>query len=55
MQVKGCRATHVQLAEDWILSTIKILQSPFSDSAFGSALREAQQFLWAGPEMDPVC
>ncbi|OVA13119.1 ARID/BRIGHT DNA-binding domain [Macleaya cordata] len=53
-KVKGCRVTHIQLAEDWILSSIKILQNSFSDAAYVSALREAQQFLWAGPEMDPV-
>ncbi|XP_026448028.1 lysine-specific demethylase rbr-2-like isoform X1 [Papaver somniferum] len=53
-EVKGCRVTHVQLAEEWILSTIKILESSFSESAYVSALSGAQQFLWAGPEMDPV-
>lgn len=53
-QVKGAHVSHVQLAEDWILSSRKLLQTPCSNSAYISALKGAQQFLWAGHEMDMV-
>lgn len=53
-KVKGKQISLAQLAEEWLLSSCKILQLPFSASAYSSALKEAQQFLWAGPEMDAV-
>ncbi|KAJ4954062.1 hypothetical protein NE237_030894 [Protea cynaroides] len=53
-KVKGGLASHAQLAEEWILSSCKLLQTPFSRSAYINALKEAEQFLWGGLEMDPV-
>ncbi|KAI4315412.1 hypothetical protein L6164_028225 [Bauhinia variegata] len=53
-KVKGGNATFTQLATKWLLQSSKILQNPFSSDAFVSALRGAEQFLWAGPEMDSV-
>ncbi|XP_021735832.1 lysine-specific demethylase 5D-like [Chenopodium quinoa] len=53
-KVKGKQISLAQLAEDWLLNSCKISKLPFSSSAYRSALKEAQQFLWAGPEMDPV-
>ncbi|KAF6162208.1 hypothetical protein GIB67_008337 [Kingdonia uniflora] len=53
-KVKGGRATHAQLAEEWILSSFNIFLNEFSDAAYVDALKEAEQFLWAGSEMDPV-
>ncbi|XP_042483738.1 uncharacterized protein LOC122064092 isoform X4 [Macadamia integrifolia] len=53
-QVKGGLASQAQLAEEWILSSCKILQTPFSRAAYINALKEAEQFLWGGLEMDPV-
>lgn len=52
--MKGKQISLAQLAEEWLLSSCKIFQLPFSSSAYVSALKEAQQFIWAGPEMDSV-
>ncbi|XP_008437262.1 lysine-specific demethylase JMJ17 isoform X3 [Cucumis melo] len=53
-KVKGGRVTLSQLAEKWLLHSKKVLQDPFSNEACVKALREAEQFLWAGHEMDHV-
>ncbi|KAJ0811132.1 putative transcription factor & chromatin remodeling JmjC-ARID family [Helianthus annuus] len=53
-KVKGSQVTITQLAQDWLLRSCKILQMPYSSDAYALALQEAQQFLWAGSEMDPV-
>ncbi|KAK9094803.1 hypothetical protein Scep_026272 [Stephania cephalantha] len=54
MQVKGGRVTHAQLAEQWLLNSFKVFQKPFHDAAYSKAIKEAEQFLWAGLEMEPV-
>lgn len=54
MQIKGGHVTLVQLAEEWLLKSCRILQMPYSSDTFANALKEAEQFLWAGSEMDPV-
>ncbi|KAL8053846.1 hypothetical protein ABFX02_05G100200 [Erythranthe guttata] len=53
-KVKGHHVTHLQLAEEWILKSCKILELPYSKHAYASAIEEAEQFLWAGSEMDLV-
>ncbi|XP_024995655.1 uncharacterized protein LOC112528803 isoform X4 [Cynara cardunculus var. scolymus] len=53
-KIKGGHMTIAQLAEEWLLRSCKILQMPYSNDAYASALKEAEQFLWAGSEMDPV-
>ncbi|CAK9141883.1 unnamed protein product [Ilex paraguariensis] len=53
-KLKGRHVTHTQLAEEWLLTCCKILQNPYSSDAYTNALKEAEQFLWAGSEMDPV-
>ncbi|KAL1556835.1 lysine-specific demethylase rbr-2-like isoform X1 [Salvia divinorum] len=53
-KVKGGHATHLQLAEEWILRSCKILDHPYSSQAYVSAIEEAEQFLWGGSEMDLV-
>ncbi|XP_038906803.1 lysine-specific demethylase 5B isoform X2 [Benincasa hispida] len=53
-KVKGGRVTLSQLAEKWLLHSSKVLQDPFSNEACVKALREAEQFLWAGHDMDHV-
>ncbi|PSS04169.1 Lysine-specific demethylase [Actinidia chinensis var. chinensis] len=53
-KVKSGHVTLAQLAEEWLLSSCKILQSPYSREAYVKALKGAEQFLWAGSEMDPV-
>lgn len=53
-KVKGGSITYAQLAEDWLLSALRLFEISFSDAAFSNALKEAEQFLWAGHEMDPV-
>ncbi|KAL8498431.1 hypothetical protein ACS0TY_021673 [Phlomoides rotata] len=53
-KVKGGHVTHIQLAEEWIVRSCKILERPYSRHAYASAIEEAEQFLWAGPEMELV-
>ncbi|KAI3710834.1 hypothetical protein L2E82_40628 [Cichorium intybus] len=53
-KVKGGNVTIGHLAQEWLLRSCKILQMPYSSDAYASALKEAEQFLWAGSEMDPV-
>lgn len=53
-KVKSGRVTYTQLAEEWLLNSLKIVQNPFSSAAYVNALKDAEQFLWAGAEMDPV-
>ncbi|KAK8342073.1 hypothetical protein V6Z12_A08G206800 [Gossypium hirsutum] len=53
-KVKGAHVTHAQLAEQWLSRACKIFQSPFSGDAYTTLLKEAEQFLWAGAEMDSV-
>ncbi|KAA3468944.1 lysine-specific demethylase 5B isoform X2 [Gossypium australe] len=53
-KVKGAHVTHAQLAEQWLSQACKIFQSPFSGDAYTTLLKEAEQFLWAGAEMDSV-
>ncbi|GAB4825256.1 hypothetical protein Ancab_008128 [Ancistrocladus abbreviatus] len=52
--VKDKQVGLAELAEQWILSSCKIFQLPFSGEAYSKALKEAEQFVWAGQEMDPV-
>ncbi|KAK4260587.1 hypothetical protein QN277_003682 [Acacia crassicarpa] len=52
--VKGGSITFSQFAVQWHLRSSEILRNPYSSDAFVSALREAEQFLWAGPEMNSV-
>lgn len=54
MQVKGVRVTMSQLVEQWLSCSLKVRQGLFSSDAYGTLLREAEQFLWAGFEMDAV-
>lgn len=44
----------MQLAEEWILRSCNILENPYSSQAYISAIEEAEQFVWAGSEMDLV-
>ncbi|GER30362.1 lysine-specific demethylase 5D [Striga asiatica] len=53
-KVKSGRVTYLQLAEDWILRSCKVLEQPYSRSAYASLIEEAEQFLWAGAEIDLV-
>ncbi|KAL8200906.1 hypothetical protein R6Q57_012245 [Mikania cordata] len=53
-KVKGGHVTITQLAQEWLMRSCKILQMPYTNDAYALALKEAEQFLWAGVEMDPV-
>ncbi|KAG6405770.1 hypothetical protein SASPL_133364 [Salvia splendens] len=53
-KVKGGHVTHLQLAEEWILRSCKILDHPYSSQSYVIAIEEAEQFLWGGSEMDLV-
>ena len=52
--MKGGSITFAQLATEWLLQSSAILQNVFLHDAFVTALRKAEQFLWAGSEMDSV-
>ncbi|GAB4841759.1 hypothetical protein Ancab_022481 [Ancistrocladus abbreviatus] len=52
--VKDKQVGLAELAEQWILSSCKIFQLLFSGKAYSKALKEAEQFVWAGQEMDLV-
>lgn len=52
--MKGAPVTLDQLAAQWLLRSCKIFQNSFSSEAYAVVLKEAEQFLWAGSEMDPV-
>ncbi|XP_047341100.1 lysine-specific demethylase 5B [Impatiens glandulifera] len=53
-KVKGAHVTFAQLAEEWCLNSSKILQIPYCRGTYVNALKEAEQFLWAGSEMNLV-
>lgn len=52
--MKGGHVSLAKLAEEWLLRSSKIFQIPYSSDAYGNALKETEQFLWAGSEMDEV-
>ncbi|KAG6685054.1 hypothetical protein I3843_12G093300 [Carya illinoinensis] len=53
-KVKGGHVTLDQLAAQWLLRASKISRNSFSSEAYVAVLKEAEQFLWAGSEMDSV-
>ncbi|GLU05801.1 hypothetical protein SLE2022_228800 [Rubroshorea leprosula] len=53
-KVKGTSITYAQLAEQWLVRSREVLQSPYSGHAYATLLKESEQFLWAGTEMDSV-
>ncbi|KAK9276591.1 hypothetical protein L1049_006126 [Liquidambar formosana] len=53
-KVKGGHITFAHMAEKWLLRSCKIFQIQYSSDIYINALKEAEQFLWAGSEMDPV-
>ncbi|KAF5195133.1 lysine-specific demethylase 5B isoform X2 [Thalictrum thalictroides] len=54
--VKRGAVTHAELAEEWLLNSLKtkIVQNSLSKAAYVNDLKEAEQFLWAGAEINPV-
>lgn len=53
-KVNGSSITFTELATEWLLQSSTILQNVFVTDASITALRKAEQFLWAGSEMDSV-
>ncbi|PKA59391.1 putative lysine-specific demethylase JMJ14 [Apostasia shenzhenica] len=53
-KAKDGQVTYAQLAEAWLFKAHQVFESPFSRNAYVSVLIEAEQFLWAGHDMDPV-
>lgn len=41
-------------ADNWLLRASKVLDDAFSSVEYATLLKEAEQFLWAGSEMDRV-
>ena len=52
VQVKGGHVNLNQLAEQWRVRSCKIFEDTYSAHACATLLKEAEQFLWAGFEMD---
>lgn len=52
--MKDGEISYLQHAEDWLSHSCHILEIPFSSFAYHGALIEAEQFLWADHDMDPV-
>uniref|UniRef100_A0A0E0LG03 [Histone H3]-trimethyl-L-lysine(4) demethylase n=1 Tax=Oryza punctata TaxID=4537 RepID=A0A0E0LG03_ORYPU len=46
--------SYTQLAEDWLSKADHILRMPFLDTAYATALEDAEQFLWGDHNMDSV-
>ncbi|ONK64081.1 uncharacterized protein A4U43_C07F21890 [Asparagus officinalis] len=53
-KVKTGQISYVQLAEQWLSNSCHLLELPFSNFTYKKALKEAEQFLWADHELDPV-
>ncbi|XP_066374209.1 lysine-specific demethylase JMJ17-like [Miscanthus floridulus] len=53
-KVKGRYISYAQLAEDWVSKSEHILQMPFLERSYATALEEAKQFLWSDHAMDSV-
>lgn len=53
-KVKRGHVSLRQLSEEWVSGSVKLLERPFASGAYTNALKEVEQFLWAGSEMDPV-
>ncbi|KAL3737111.1 hypothetical protein ACJRO7_025951 [Eucalyptus globulus] len=53
-KVKGGQATLAHLADQWLLQSTDALKNPFSKDIYQKLLKEGEQFLWAGFDMDPV-
>ncbi|TKW23630.1 hypothetical protein SEVIR_4G303900v4 [Setaria viridis] len=53
-KVKDRYISYAQLAEDWVSKSEHILQMPFLDKSYATALEEAEQFLWGDHDMDSV-
>nr|QEG03033.1 lysine-specific demethylase 5A isoform X1 [Cymbidium ensifolium] len=53
-KVKNGQVTFTELAEDWLSKACNLFEVPFSNNAYAAMLNEAEQFLWAGHEIDPV-
>ncbi|CAH2048157.1 unnamed protein product [Thlaspi arvense] len=50
----GVQVSQARPAEDWLLRASKVLDDVFSSVEYATLLKEAEQFLWAGSEMDRV-
>ncbi|KAJ1260901.1 hypothetical protein BS78_10G267700 [Paspalum vaginatum] len=53
-KVKDQYISYAQLAEDWVTKSEHILQVPFLERSYTTALEEAEQFLWGDHAMDSV-
>ncbi|WCJ26280.1 Lysine-specific demethylase 5D [Euphorbia peplus] len=53
-KVKGGHFSLAELVDQWLVRSCNVLENPYSSDAYAIVLKEAEQFLWAGFEMDPV-
>ncbi|KAL1192038.1 Lysine-specific demethylase JMJ17 [Cardamine amara subsp. amara] len=51
---EGMQVSQARPADNWLLRASKVLDDVFSSAEYATLLKEAEQFLWAGSEMDCV-
>ncbi|KAJ4877103.1 transcription factor jumonji (jmjC) domain-containing protein [Raphanus sativus] len=51
---EGMQVCQARPAEDWLRRASKVLQDVFSSDVYATLLKEAEQFLWGGSEMNRV-
>ncbi|XP_010418373.1 PREDICTED: lysine-specific demethylase 5A-like isoform X1 [Camelina sativa] len=51
---EGMQVSQARPADKWLLRASKVLDHAFSSVEYATLLKEAEQFLWAGSEMDRV-
>ncbi|CAL9237595.1 unnamed protein product [Arabidopsis halleri] len=51
---EGMQVSQARPADNWLLRASKVLDDAFSSVEYATLLKEAEQFLWAGSEMDRV-
>ncbi|CAE5962301.1 unnamed protein product [Arabidopsis arenosa] len=51
---EGMQVCQARPADNWLLRASKVLDDAFSSVEYATLLKEAEQFLWAGSEMDRV-
>jgi len=51
---EGMQVSQARPADKWLLRASKVLDAAFSSVEYATLLKESEQFLWAGSEMDRV-
>ncbi|WCJ18424.1 transcription factor jumonji (jmjC) domain-containing protein [Euphorbia peplus] len=54
LEVKGGHISLSELVDQCLVRSCNVLENPYSGDAYAIVVKEAEQFLWAGFEVDPV-